>query len=244
LSDSAKQQFCVASHAAASSASASPAENAPTCFSVGSKVEIVDAPGLAHKPLADPLKGKSSVVRLAVSPLIKSERASDSAFTPVRVSFVDTCADASFLTRTYCAKNGISVCTHGGSTMHMSTVMGTNSQPHTTTEALHLLVGNGRGSSRLRFNCIVLDGDDSLAYDLIIGTPVLRAWAAEISFRYNTMTIYPSLFSRGELHSEGIVLDIIVCKEAEPSPPKYRAHAVMHSDTSPVSEDVYCCGIA
>jgi hypothetical protein len=90
----------------------------------------------------------------------------------------------------------------------------------------------------------VLDGDDSLAYDLIIGTPVLRAWAAEISFRYNTMTIYPSLFSRGELHSEGIVLDIIVCKEAEPSPPKYRAHAVMHSDTSPVSEDVYCCGIA
>jgi len=243
LSDFAKQQLCVppSLSAAVTSVTSSVGESS-TCMAVSSSV-LSSRPSdltaaVARKLAADLKSRKPSVLRLRTPPLIKSEGAPDSNFVPARITFIDTCADAAFLTSSFCANSNIRTNTHRESTMHMRTVMGVQPRPHTTTEALHLVVSNGRQSSRLRFNCIVLDGDDSLAYDLILGTPVLLAWAADISFRSSTLTIYPK-FVLGDVDAEGIVLDVDVFRVPKSGLP-HRAYAAAHKDTSPVSEAVSC----
>jgi hypothetical protein len=122
---------------------------------------------------------------------MKAAPAPTSAFGHSGVAYVDTCSDSSLIKAKKCIELGIRMRRLDGSTMHMSTACGVVSQPLVVTEPVHLQFGKGtKHEHRLVCNFVVLN-DESLHYDVLLGTPVLRVLGSCICFASNTLTIRP-----------------------------------------------------
>jgi hypothetical protein len=167
-------------------------------------------------------RGKHCVVKLVQPPgrpdlslFFKAASASFASFRPARVVYLDSCSDNSFLKRMFCELMGIRVARMSGSTMHMSTVCGVVSKPLVVTEPVHLLLGKGTAHEHFVVgNFVVLD-DDSLPYDVIIGTPLLRILGCAIDFVTNQLTVRP----RWWLHDDTVTSFTLPISAAEPYGP-------------------------
>ena len=154
-------------------------------------------------------RGKHSVARL-VQPLdkpdlclfMKAAPAPTSAFGHSGVAYVDTCSDSSLIKAKKCVELGIRMRRLDGSTMHMSTACGVVSQPLVVTEPVHLQFGKGtKHEHRLVCNFVVLN-DESLHYDVLLGTPVLRVLGSCICFASSTLTIMPRWWLHNDMTTD------------------------------------------
>jgi hypothetical protein len=146
----------------------------------------------------------------------KSASAPASAYVLLRVVFYDSCSDGNFVKASAAKACGIRTQQIGDSTMRMSTVCGVKSQPLVVTEHTHLVFGKDSPSQHtVVTNFAVLD-DESLPYDMIIGTPILRLLGARMCFIDNVLTVRPHWYVRND-SSVSFDVPIVTCEAADSS---------------------------
>jgi hypothetical protein len=149
---------------------------------------------------------------------MKAAAAPSSAFRPGRVVYLDSCSDNSFVKRSFCEELGVRVAPMAGSTMHMSTVCGVVSRPLVVTEPMHLQLRRGTAQEHCVVGKFVVLDDNSLPYDVIVGTPFLRVLGAAIDFVTDLLTVRP----RWWLHEDKVTSFTLPISAAEPYGPSVK----------------------
>jgi hypothetical protein len=126
----------------------------------------------------------------------------------------------------------------------MSMVGGVFSQPTIITGTVPLVFGAGRREMRVRTNLLVVDVE-ALPYDIILGTPVLKALGAEIDFKSECMKVFPRW---SKYHDPtvwlNVPLSITVKSESSGLPisaPIVAASQTLQATDSSAAMPVLCC---
>lgn len=106
------------------------------------------------------------------------------------IVFADTASDTSIVKKKVAASYGIITEELANRTVHMSTVGGVFSQATIVTKPVTLVFNQGARELRVHVVFLVVD-NDSLPYDIILGTPVLDALGAEVDFKTESLRLFP-----------------------------------------------------